>query len=156
MFPPGIEPGTFRVLGGCDNHYTTETCRKLSWNSINYKLGNKNNVFKEFCNRTDHNKVICYFCRQTQDPVYEILCCVFCKVSVVTVDILAFSPCFFKLFANLKPANNNATKAPEVTGPANFSYLAENMVRRRLRDVTTHMLPNSWVAHKECSELTLV
>ena len=26
MFPPGIEPGTFRVLGGCDNHYTTETC----------------------------------------------------------------------------------------------------------------------------------
>ena len=25
MFPPGFEPGTFRVLGGCDNHYTTET-----------------------------------------------------------------------------------------------------------------------------------
>ena len=25
MFSPGIEPGTFRVLGGCDNHYTTET-----------------------------------------------------------------------------------------------------------------------------------
>jgi hypothetical protein len=25
VFPPGIEPGTFRVLGGCDNHYTTET-----------------------------------------------------------------------------------------------------------------------------------
>ncbi len=24
LFPPGIEPGTFRVLGGCDNHYTTE------------------------------------------------------------------------------------------------------------------------------------
>ncbi|CAG7785395.1 unnamed protein product [Allacma fusca] len=22
----GTEPGTFRVLGGCDNHYTTETC----------------------------------------------------------------------------------------------------------------------------------
>ena len=22
---PGIEPGTFRVLGGCDNHYTTIT-----------------------------------------------------------------------------------------------------------------------------------
>lgn len=28
MFPPGIEPGTFRVLGGCDNHYTTETCAR--------------------------------------------------------------------------------------------------------------------------------
>ena len=27
VFPPGIEPGTFRVLGGCDNHYTTETDR---------------------------------------------------------------------------------------------------------------------------------
>ncbi len=25
MFPHGIEPWTFRVLGGCDNHYTTET-----------------------------------------------------------------------------------------------------------------------------------
>ena len=25
MFSPGIEPGTFRVLGGCDNHYTTKT-----------------------------------------------------------------------------------------------------------------------------------
>ena len=25
LFLPGIEPGTFRVLGGCDNHYTTET-----------------------------------------------------------------------------------------------------------------------------------
>ena len=26
VFPPGIEPGTFRVLGECDNRYTTETC----------------------------------------------------------------------------------------------------------------------------------
>ena len=25
LFPPGIEPGAFRVLGGCDNQYTTET-----------------------------------------------------------------------------------------------------------------------------------
>ena len=25
MFPPGLEPGTFRVLGGRDDHYTTET-----------------------------------------------------------------------------------------------------------------------------------
>ena len=25
LFPPGFEPGTFRVLDGCDNHYTTET-----------------------------------------------------------------------------------------------------------------------------------
>ena len=25
MFPPGLEPGTFRVLGECDNRYTTET-----------------------------------------------------------------------------------------------------------------------------------
>ena len=29
MFPPGIEPGTFRVLGGCDNHYTTETVERI-------------------------------------------------------------------------------------------------------------------------------
>ena len=25
MFPLGLEPRTFRVLGGCDNHSTTET-----------------------------------------------------------------------------------------------------------------------------------
>ena len=33
LFPPGIEPGTFRVLGGCDNHYTTEThtSKRLSY-----------------------------------------------------------------------------------------------------------------------------
>ena len=31
MFSPGIEPGTFRVLGGCDNHYTTKTSYKMSY-----------------------------------------------------------------------------------------------------------------------------
>ena len=25
LFPPGLEPGTFRVLGERDDHYTTET-----------------------------------------------------------------------------------------------------------------------------------
>ena len=25
VFPAGLEPATFRVLGGRDNHYTTET-----------------------------------------------------------------------------------------------------------------------------------
>ena len=25
MFPAGLEPATFRVWGGRDNHYTTET-----------------------------------------------------------------------------------------------------------------------------------
>uniref|UniRef100_A0A1B0AWV4 Uncharacterized protein n=1 Tax=Glossina palpalis gambiensis TaxID=67801 RepID=A0A1B0AWV4_9MUSC len=34
MFPPGLEPGTFRVLGGCDNHYTTETYDKIPNDSI--------------------------------------------------------------------------------------------------------------------------
>lgn len=28
LFPPGLEPGTFRVLGERDNHYTTETLAK--------------------------------------------------------------------------------------------------------------------------------
>ena len=37
MFPPGLEPRTFRVLGERDNHYTTET-RPHTWNFnlINY------------------------------------------------------------------------------------------------------------------------
>ncbi len=29
--PPGFEPGTFRVLGERDNHYTTETLCKGLW-----------------------------------------------------------------------------------------------------------------------------
>ena len=29
VFPPGLEPGTFRVLGERDNHYTTETVKKI-------------------------------------------------------------------------------------------------------------------------------
>ena len=28
LFPPGLEPGAFRVLGERDNHYTTETTWK--------------------------------------------------------------------------------------------------------------------------------
>ena len=31
MFPPGLEPGTFRVLGERDNHYTTETGAEVLW-----------------------------------------------------------------------------------------------------------------------------
>ena len=37
MFPPGLEPGTFRVLGERDNHYTTETLYTVPWfGYINY------------------------------------------------------------------------------------------------------------------------
>ena len=35
MFPPGFEPGTFRVWGERDNHYTTET------NDLNQSGNNK-------------------------------------------------------------------------------------------------------------------
>ena len=31
MFPTRIELATFRVLGGRDNHYTTETAWNSSW-----------------------------------------------------------------------------------------------------------------------------
>ena len=40
LFPPGLEPGTFRVLGERDNHYTTETrwphIQMLLWASRYY------------------------------------------------------------------------------------------------------------------------
>ena len=29
LFPPGFKPRTFRVLGECDNHYTTRTQKLL-------------------------------------------------------------------------------------------------------------------------------
>ena len=39
MFPPGLEPGTFRVLGERDNHYTTETLYTVPWfGYINYNI----------------------------------------------------------------------------------------------------------------------
>ena len=31
MFSAGLEPATFRVWGGRDNHYTTETTMKRLW-----------------------------------------------------------------------------------------------------------------------------
>ena len=56
MFPPGLEPGTFRVLGERDNHYTTETCeiqngnpRKLCYQKHAYEhivlLNNTTSLF---------------------------------------------------------------------------------------------------------------
>ena len=38
MFPPGLEPGTFRVLGERDNHYTTETLLTLGIYSYIYEF----------------------------------------------------------------------------------------------------------------------
>ena len=38
MFPAGLEPATFRVWGGRDNHYTTETVIEQSLN-INEPVG---------------------------------------------------------------------------------------------------------------------
>ena len=49
MIPPGLEPGTLRVLGARDNHYTTESMLK-SYNffilssTIFFILLNKTNV----------------------------------------------------------------------------------------------------------------
>ena len=37
MIPPGLEPGTFRVLGERDNHYTTESSASV-WRFIDYIL----------------------------------------------------------------------------------------------------------------------
>ena len=37
LFPPGLEPGTFRVLGERDNHYTTETWGR--WPFVDEALG---------------------------------------------------------------------------------------------------------------------
>ncbi|CAB0035088.1 unnamed protein product, partial [Trichogramma brassicae] len=48
MFPPGIEPGTFRVLGGCDNHYTTETLLEHCGGSdVLYKIKSSANANAE-------------------------------------------------------------------------------------------------------------
>ena len=36
MFPAGLEPATFRVLGGRDNHYTTETFLNTKLENFEY------------------------------------------------------------------------------------------------------------------------
>ena len=41
MFPPGLEPGTFRVLGERDNHYTTETVQKVQSKAFKKKRKGK-------------------------------------------------------------------------------------------------------------------
>ena len=51
MFPAGLEPATFRVWGGRDNHYTTETVteRNLNINEPIGKLQVKLNDFRSNC-----------------------------------------------------------------------------------------------------------
>ena len=38
LFPAGLKPATFRVLGGCDNHYTTETTLRPTSEIFNFLL----------------------------------------------------------------------------------------------------------------------
>ena len=41
MIPPGLEPGTLRVLGARDNHYTTESHRVETLPKKNFTFGSK-------------------------------------------------------------------------------------------------------------------
>ena len=45
MFPAGLEPATFRVLGGRDNHYTTETTVIMESKNIDHL-------------QTEHNRAV--------------------------------------------------------------------------------------------------
>ena len=51
MFPARFELATFRVLGGRDNHYTTETTVKVSAffeeNSVTYSNGKVITTFRD-------------------------------------------------------------------------------------------------------------
>ena len=47
LFPAGLEPATFRVLGGRDNHYTTETTLN-EWLLITEVLSSSINAFTLF------------------------------------------------------------------------------------------------------------
>ena len=44
LFPPGFEPGTFRMLGERDNPYTTETTQSIMPRDIH-----KNYIFEHTC-----------------------------------------------------------------------------------------------------------
>ena len=60
-FPPGLEPGTFRVLGKRDNHYTTETCNELQFFFSLYKADTHYDVTKIIKKHMFLNSFICSF-----------------------------------------------------------------------------------------------
>ena len=50
LFPPGLEPGTFRVLGERDNHYTTETgCAKQARRSLQCLMHTQSWLWRTRC-----------------------------------------------------------------------------------------------------------
>ena len=63
MFLAGLEPATFRVLGGCDNHYTTETTlrglglteHRLSLAPEMHRLNNNNNCLNLLKHKSTEN-----------------------------------------------------------------------------------------------------
>ena len=59
VVPPGLEPGTLRVLSARDNHYTTEPSHKKEWEIPNiYTLKQYNwicgVIIKELSHKTFH------------------------------------------------------------------------------------------------------
>ena len=76
MFPARIELATFRVLGGRDNHYTTETATKEMWKVRDLlPWGTK---FFASCN----------FCGFSKDPQIRITADIFSRKIYCTVNIL--------------------------------------------------------------------
>ena len=55
LFPPGLEPGTFRVLGERDNHYTTETWILESLFLIDCKSGEE--MHKQALKKSDEKAI---------------------------------------------------------------------------------------------------
>ena len=49
MFPSGIEPETFSVLGRCDNHYTTETSTSMQIKFLLEQADDQEVSFFYFC-----------------------------------------------------------------------------------------------------------
>ena len=55
MFPAGLEPATFRVWGGRDNHYTTET--SYNWPGTSSVVFQSGSVSFFFFDQEDRNKI---------------------------------------------------------------------------------------------------
>ena len=55
MFLAGLEPATFRVLGGRDNHYTTETYMKILYLFTYLKISIQINCWIPLWNRYSTN-----------------------------------------------------------------------------------------------------
>ena len=75
MFPPGIEPGTSRVLGERDNHYTTEThCMPAPRQRVLLLCRNTFHVCDDVGRHAHMSIIVCVTNMRLSNPKCNMMC----------------------------------------------------------------------------------